>query len=80
MLCRLDDGDKNARFDAVERGAVAGLPPLAVAMWVGDNVGDFPGLTQDVRFGGEGALSAFGGRYWVLPNPMYGSWTGNAAE
>ena len=76
VLCRTAEGDKNARFEAVEAGGVAGLPALDVVMWLGDNIQDFPGLSQNVR-GGAGGLP-FGGRYWVLPNPMYGSWTGNA--
>lgn len=78
VLCRTAEGDKNARFDAVAAGGVDGLPALDVAMWVGDNIQDFPGLGQDARLGGGAALGAFGGRYWVLANPMYGSWTGNA--
>ncbi len=78
VLCQVgEEGDKNARFASVAGGQVPGLPPLAVVMWVGDNVQDFPGLGQDVRLGGEGALAEFGGRFWVLPNPMYGSWTRN---
>ena len=48
-----------------------GLPPLRVAMWVGDNIRDFPALSQTARRGD------FGGRFWVLPNPMYGSWDRN---
>ena len=78
VLCQVGgEGDKDPRFAAVARGDVPGLPPLAVVMWLGDNIQDFPGLTQDVRAGGDGALDAFGGRFWVLPNPMYGSWTRN---
>ncbi|MEM1044332.1 MAG: HAD family acid phosphatase [Bacteroidota bacterium] len=79
VLCRVDEGDKNARFAAVEQGTLTGLPPLAVVMWMGDNIGDFPDLSQDVRFEGEGALSEFGSRFWAFPNPMYGSWTRNEA-
>ena len=78
VLCQVgEEGDKNPRFAAVEGGGVEGLPPLSVVMWMGDNIQDFPGLTQDVRREGEAALSAFGQRFWVLPNPMYGSWTRN---
>ena len=78
VLCQVSgEGDRNPRFSAVAQGRVPGLPPLAVVMWVGDNVQDFPGLGQDVRLGGEDALSEFGNRFWVLPNPMYGSWTRN---
>ncbi|MEM6327419.1 MAG: HAD family acid phosphatase [Bacteroidota bacterium] len=78
VLCRVGDSDKNARFAAVERGDLPGLPPLTVVMWMGDNIGDFPVLTQDVRFEGDEAFSLFGTRYWAFPNPMYGSWTRNA--
>ena len=70
VLCQTGPGDKNPRFQAVQAGT-AGLPPLTVAMWVGDNIQDFPGLSQTARAGD------FGGRFWVLPNPMYGSWTRN---
>ncbi|MEM6285652.1 MAG: HAD family acid phosphatase [Bacteroidota bacterium] len=78
VLCQVDgESDKNARFAAAEAGAVPSLPPVTVVMWLGDNIGDFPDLAQDVRFEGEGALSAFGSRFWAFPNPMYGSWTRN---
>ncbi len=77
ILCQTDTGDKNPRFALVEQG-YGDLPPLRIVMWVGDNIQDFPGLSQQVRFGGQAALSEFGGRFWLLPNPMYGSWTRNA--
>lgn len=77
VLCQVGDvGDKNPRFTAVQAGR-PGLPPLTVVMWVGDNIQDFPDLTQDIRLGGAPALAPFGRTYWVLPNPMYGSWTRN---
>ncbi len=75
MLCRPDEGpsDKNVRFDAVTRGtAVPGAGPLEVVAFLGDNIFDFPGLSQDAR--DDAGLEAFGERYFVLPNPMYGSW------
>ncbi|MEM1057313.1 MAG: HAD family acid phosphatase [Bacteroidota bacterium] len=78
VLCKDEGSDKNVRFARVERGELEGLPPLTVVMWLGDNIGDFPRLSQDVRFEGEDALSLFGSQYWAFPNPMYGSWTGNA--
>jgi predicted secreted acid phosphatase len=37
----------------------------------GDNLEDFPGMSQERYEGG-----AFGSRYFVLPNPSYGSWEG----
>jgi 5'-nucleotidase (lipoprotein e(P4) family) len=80
MLCKPDGGssDKNPRFEEVSRGTTpAGLPPLEVVAFVGDNIQDFPGLTQDVRKQGDDVLAPFGTRYFILPNPMYGSWEGN---
>ena len=73
VLCQTAESDKNARFAAVARG-VAGLPPLRVVMWVGDNIQDFPALSQTTATAAE---AEFGRRFWVLPNPMYGSWTRN---
>ena len=78
MLCRPDAGpsDKNLRFEAVARGT-AGLPPLHVVAFVGDNVQDFPDLGQAIREKGDEAFASFGERFFVLPNPMYGSWERN---
>jgi 5'-nucleotidase (lipoprotein e(P4) family) len=80
MLCRPDGspGDKNPRFDAVTGGTTAaGLPPLEIVAFVGDNILDFPRLSQAVRKGDDAALSEFGRRFFLLPNPMYGSWERN---
>jgi 5'-nucleotidase (lipoprotein e(P4) family) len=77
ILCRPEDGpsDKNARFDAVARGSTpAGLPPLEIVAFLGDNIRDFPGQDQALRTQGEDAFGDFGARFFVLPNPMYGSW------
>lgn len=81
MLCRPAGGpsDKDPRFESVAQGtASASLPPLEVVMWVGDNIQDFPRLRQDLRDQPEAALADFGSRYFVIPNPMYGSWERNA--
>ena len=79
ILCRTDTSDKNPRFESLEDGtAAAGLPPLSMLLFVGDNIQDFPGLSQDVRFMGEPGLADFGDRFVVIPNPMYGSWERNA--
>lgn len=75
VLCRPDTGpsDKNNRFAAVARGeATPGSGPLEVIAFLGDNILDFPGLSQSAR--DETALAAFGESYFVVPNPMYGSW------
>jgi 5'-nucleotidase (lipoprotein e(P4) family) len=75
MLCREDSGDKNPRFEAVASGRLPSmLPPLVVLAFVGDNITDFPKLSQAIRGTGDDAFSEFGARYFVLPNPMYGSW------
>jgi predicted secreted acid phosphatase len=80
MLCKPDTGpsDKNPRFEAVARGTTpAGLPPLEVVAFVGDNINDFPGQSQAIRGQGDQAFTDFGERFFMLPNPMYGSWERN---
>lgn len=78
VLCRPSasaSSDKNPRFRAVADGtATPGLQPMRVLMWLGDNVKDFPELTQDVRTQPDSAFAHFGRDYFMLPNPMYGSW------
>jgi 5'-nucleotidase (lipoprotein e(P4) family) len=82
VLCRPpESSDKNPRFQAVQNGTTgADLPPLDVVMWVGDNIQDFPGLDQDLRMMAGPSYTAFGERYIILPNPMYGSWESNPAR
>lgn len=75
VLCKTGDGDKNPRFDAVQNGTAApGFPAIAVLEWVGDNIQDFPHLTQAIRNDPESAFAKFGDTFFALPNPMYGSW------
>src|SRR5687768_7538458 len=75
VLCQQPGpSDKNPRFQRVQQGTAApGVPALAVVAWVGDNIQDFPGLTQSAR-SDTAALANFGVRWFLLPNPMYGSW------
>lgn len=75
VLCQPPgESDKNPRFQRVQNGtAESGIPALKVVAWVGDNILDFPGLTQASRNDPK-ALAEFGKRFFVLPNPMYGSW------
>jgi 5'-nucleotidase (lipoprotein e(P4) family) len=82
VLCRPpESGDKNQRFRAVQDGTTgSGLEPLDVLMYVGDNIQDFPGLRQELRMMAAPAYAAFGDRYIILPNPMYGSWETNPAR
>jgi 5'-nucleotidase (lipoprotein e(P4) family) len=78
VLCRTATSDKNPRFESVADGtAAADLPPLEVVMWVGDNILDFPGLSQEMRHEQDGAFADFGDRFILIPNPMYGSWEKN---
>jgi 5'-nucleotidase (lipoprotein e(P4) family) len=80
VLCKTDpkNGSKDPRFEAVAAGtAPSTLPALKVLMWIGDNIQDFPRLTQAIRSSGDGAFADFGETYIVLPNPMYGSWERN---
>jgi 5'-nucleotidase (lipoprotein e(P4) family) len=73
MLCRTDAEDKNPRFDAVEKGTPPStLGPLVVVAFLGDNITDFPHLSQAIR-GEDAAFADVGTRFFVLPNPMYGS-------
>ncbi len=81
LLCRGDDGNKMPRWRSVEDGTASpDLPPLEIVMWVGDNIHDFPGLGQELRFAGPEAMGEFGDRFFVLPNPLYGSWEHNPPE
>ncbi len=77
VLCRPADGpgDKSPRFERVARGeALTGAGPLEVLAWIGDNILDFPGGSQALRDAPDAALADFGTRFFVLPNPVYGSW------
>ena len=67
-------GDKNPRFQAVQNGTASpNFPKLTIVAWFGDNIQDFPLLTQAMR-NDPRVLAEFGRRYFILPNPMYGSW------
>lgn len=82
VLCKPDGGEseKDSRFEKLRAGTAApGVPPLEILLFVGDNIQDFPGVGQDAR-GDLARLSGFGERFFVLPNPMYGSWERNPAR
>ncbi len=77
ILCRPDGGpsDKDPRFEAVAAGKTGASPtPVEILAFLGDNILDFPGLSQQAALSGEPSLAPFGARFFVLPNPMYGSW------
>lgn len=83
MLCKPASGErsKQPRWDAVEAGtAAADLPPLEIVLYLGDAIQDFPRLDQELRRAPESAYGEFGSTYFIVPNPMYGSWVNNPAE
>lgn len=77
--------DKNPRFNAVQTGNYNPkemvysntLPAHKVVVFMGDNIQDFPRLNQKQLQSTPSdfsQLNAFGNGYFLLPNPMYGSW------
>ena len=81
ILCRGETRDKHPRWESVEDGTASpDLPPLEIVMWVGDNIHDFPGLDQELRFGSPEKFSDFGEMFIILPNPLYGSWEENPPD
>lgn len=68
--CKQGSSDKTARFELVKQS-------MEVVAFVGDNILDFPGLTQEVRRQPDTAFSEFGEKFFVIPNPMYGSFEKN---
>lgn len=81
MLCKTGTSDKNPRFAALTTGtAPSTLPPLKIVMFVGDNIMDFPALTQDIRKGPASGFAKFGDELILLPNSMYGSWEKNVDD
>lgn len=73
VLCRTDEEDKNPRFQAVATGA-GGQPPIEVVAYVGDNIRDFPAGSQAMKGTGPEGFAKFGTTWFVVPNPLYGSW------
>lgn len=81
ILCRTDTSEKEPRWQRIENGTASpDLPPLEILMWLGDNIGDFPDLDQELRHEDPTAFAEFGRRFIVLPNPMYGSFLGNPRD
>ncbi len=80
--------DKNPRFNAVIHGCYDPhqmvwsnkLPPHPIIAYFGDNIQDFPSLKQTTMYALADSASAytqFGRGYFILPNPLYGSWQAN---
>ena len=77
ILCRVTGtpSDKNPRFTDVAEGRTpAGSNKMEIVAVVGDNILDFPALSQNSKAQGAPAFTEFGVRYFLVPNPMYGSW------
>lgn len=74
--------DKNSRFEAVKSGKYTDdiivtkkLPAHVVIAYFGDNIQDFPQMTQkNMRNVVNNKYAVFGKRYYIFPNQMYGSW------
>ncbi len=82
ILCRPRGASerKEPRWQEVENGtAKRGMPAMPILMWLGDNIEDFPGGYQTLATAPSSELENFGTRYFILPNPVYGSWQAPAA-
>lgn len=77
--------DKNPRFQAIITGKYDAkemvwsntLPAHQLVAYFGDNIQDFPKLKQaqtDSLSKDSEAFDIFGRGYFILPNPIYGSW------
>lgn len=78
LLCRTDDREKESRWESIEKGTASpDLPPVEIVMWLGDNIKDFPEMSQESRFSSPEAFDDYGTRFFVFPNPSYGSWQPN---
>jgi len=79
ILCRGEGepSDKNPRFERVRTGEAFASGAVDVVAFLGDNIRDFPGASQELRKKGDEAFADFGARYFILPNPLYGSWETN---
>ncbi len=72
--------DKNLFFKAVTNGISPSLLPYkqTIIAYFGDNIKDFPNGSQEYYKGAkDDKYAKFGTEYFVLPNPMYGSWLQN---
>lgn len=78
LLCRTDSREKEPRWEKVQKGeASADVPAVDIVMWLGDNINDFPEISQESRFSNSEAFGDFGSTFIVFPNPSYGSWEDN---
>jgi 5'-nucleotidase (lipoprotein e(P4) family) len=75
VICATRGKDKQQRFEEIRGGrAVPGMVALEILAFVGDNIQDFPAWTQTSCHSLAELERDFGTRYFLLPNPVYGSW------
>lgn len=83
--------DKNPRFNAVTHGCYDShemvwsnkLPAHPVIAYFGDNIQDFPNFKQATAYAlpnKSQQYNQFGRGYFILPNPLYGSWQANPSS
>ena len=84
----LDPNNKNPRFEAVIKGhcdlqkmiCSNTLPAHEVIAYFGDNIQDFPNLFQKsihASKNNDKIFDNFSKNYFIMPNPLYGSWQKN---
>ncbi|MDQ8187486.1 HAD family acid phosphatase [Pelagicoccus sp. SDUM812002] len=80
VLLKDEADEKEPRWELVESGAaIAGLEAFEIVMYFGDNIKDFPKLTQGLASDGAATeFEEFGRKFFVLPNPVYGSFASNS--
>lgn len=80
--------NKNPRFEAINSGKYDAkemlwsntLPKYKVIAYLGDNIHDFPNFKQieaKALDKNHSQFILFGNGYFIMPNPMYGSWQAN---
>lgn len=80
--------DKNPRFNAIITGDYIEsqmvwsnkIKPHKIIAYFGDNIQDFPVFKQKVMDKldvNDATYNVFGNGFFILPNPMYGSWEAN---
>lgn len=92
VLANLRDSEmpsnKNPRFEAINSGNYNSkqmvwsnkLPAHKVIAYFGDNIQDFPKFKQattNALDDNDAQYKIFGNGYFIMPNPMYGSWEKN---
>jgi 5'-nucleotidase (lipoprotein e(P4) family) len=66
-------GERRATLAAGAGACAYPSQPMAIVAFIGDQLGDFPRTGENDADAGND--TAFGSRFFLLPNPMYGSWS-----